>query len=401
MTTTEKREPVPRGLARTGPVILSYGFRLFFLAAGVWASLAMSAWVLSLAMGLEIGGSYGPAAWHAHEMLFGYTSAALAGFLLTAIPNWTGRLPVSGLPLLSLFAVWLLGRLAFLVSDAIGLHTAVLLDAMFLPVLLAVCAREIVSGRKWRDLKILAGIGALALANAGFHWLVIVSGDASLASRLAVAAYIMLIGIIGGRIVPSFTRNWLAKRGSKALPTPYNHFDTAGLIAAFAALVLWVMLPGEMPTAAACLLAAVAQAWRLLRWKGWSTTAEFLVLVLHVAYLFVPLGFVAAAAAAFGVYDPVSALHLFTVGAIGLMTLAVMSRASRGHTGTILSASRTTCISYAFMVLAAIARPLATILPDHYLSLVSISGMCWIASFLLFAAEYAPILLTKRKPLPQ
>lgn len=399
--TSLRRKPIPRGLAHTGPVLLSYGFRPFFLAAGIWAVLAMALWILALLADLPIGGLYGGPAWHAHEMLFGYSTAALAGFLLTAIPNWTGRLPVSGTPLALLFAFWLAGRAALLAPDIIGTTLAVAVDALFLPLLFVICLREIVAGRKWRDLKILAAVAALALANGGYHVLVLGAGDPALANRLAVAAFITLIGIIGGRIIPSFTRNWLAKREAKTLPTPYNHFDTVALGTGLVALASWVILSDHLMTTVVSALAGLLHTIRLLRWQGWQTGAERLVLVLHFAYAFVPLGFFIIALVPMGLFDPVSALHVFTVGGIGLMTLAVMSRATRGHTGEPLTASPMTGLSYLALFLGAILRPLATLAPDHYMTLVSISGFCWMLAFALYVLEYAPILLTKRKPRPE
>ena len=145
---------IPRGIATTGPVLFSYGFRPFFLGASLWAIFAMAGWIAALTTGIDIAGEYGPAHWHAHEMLFGFSSAVLAGFLLTAVPNWTGRLPVSGRPLAYLFALWVAGRLALLATDVIGLKFAVIIEAAFMPALLAICAREIIVGRKWKDLKI-------------------------------------------------------------------------------------------------------------------------------------------------------------------------------------------------------------------------------------------------------
>ena len=145
--TPTPRKPVPRGLARSGPILLAYGFRPFFLAAGIWAILAMGLWIAALATGFDIGGSYGGPAWHAHEMLFGYSSAALAGFLLTAIPNWTGRLPVSGGPLALLFVVWLAGRLVLVAPDLLGLPLSILIDSAFLVLLFGICLREIVAGK--------------------------------------------------------------------------------------------------------------------------------------------------------------------------------------------------------------------------------------------------------------
>jgi uncharacterized protein involved in response to NO len=396
-----KRKPVPRGIAHTGPVILAYGFRPFFLGAGLWAVLSMGLWIASLALGLPVGVGYGGAAWHAHEMLFGYTGATLAGFLLTAIPNWTGRLPVSGAPLAMLFAVWLAGRLVLIRPDIVGLGWALGIDMLFMPLLFAICLREVVAGRKWRDLKVLAAVLTLAVANGGYHALIVWGGDHGLANRLAISAYVMLIGIIGGRVVPSFTRNWLAKRHVTTLPAPYDRLDTFALLTGLGALCLWVLLPDHPATVAGCLAAALLHAVRLARWQSWQTADERLVLVLHLAYAAVPAGFVAVALVPPGLLDATSALHVLTVGAIGLMTLAIMSRATRGHTGMPLTAPPLTATSYGLLVAAALLRPSAMLLPNHYMSLVSLSGICWMMAFTLYLVEYAPALLTRRKPRPE
>lgn len=396
-----KRKPVPRGIAHTGPVILAYGFRPFFLGAGVWAVLAMGLWIASLAAGFPIGAGYGGPAWHAHEMLFGYTSAALAGFLLTAIPNWTGRLPVSGAPLAVLFVVWLAGRMVLIRPDLIGLEWALGVDSLFLPLLFAICLREVVAGRKWRDLKVLAAVLALAIANAGYHALIVGGGDTGLASRLAISAYIMLIGIVGGRVVPSFTRNWLARRHVINLPAPYDRLDTIALFAGLAGLGLWVLWPDHPATVLGCVVAGVLHSMRLARWQSWQTADERLVLVLHLAYAAIPLGFFAIALVPSGLLDATSALHVFTLGAIGLMTLAIMSRATRGHTGMALTAPPLTAASYGFLIAAVLLRPGAALLPDHYMTLISLSGLCWMMAFTLYLVEYAPALLTRRKPRPE
>lgn len=400
-TENRRRTPVPRGLARTGPVILSYGFRPFFLAAGIWGLAAMALWIVAVMGVLEIGGSYGSVAWHGHEMLFGYTSAALAGFLLTSIPNWTGRLPVSGRPLLGLFVLWCAGRAALLGVDAIGLVTAVAIDAVFMPVLLAVCAREIVTGRKWNNLKILGGLLVLTFANLGYHACILAGIGPDLPGRAAVAAYVTLIMIIGGRILPSFTRNWLSKRGESCFPAPYSAVDTASTVLAVAALAAWVVLPEHNATGMLALVAALAQAVRLSRWRGWAARAEGLVFILHLAYGFVVLGLVAIAATAFEVLDAVSSMHVLTVGGIGSMTLAVMSRATRGHTGLELRASPVTIASYGCILSAGAVRPLASLLPDAYMLVLSIAGVAWILAFLLYLVEYAPTLTRTRRDLPQ
>lgn len=388
---------MPRGLGRSGPVILSYGFRPFFLGAGLWGALAMALWIAALASGWEIGGSYGRVQWHAHEMLFGYTSAALAGFLLTAVPNWTGRLPVSGRPLAVLFSLWLAGRLALLAPDLTGLTAAASIDAVFLPVLLAVCAREIVAGKKWNNLKIVVGLAALAVANIAFHVSTLTGAPVDLPGRAAVAIYVILILIMGGRLIPSFSRNWLVKAGAPRLPAPNGRFDTVAIAAAGIALVCWIGSPAATATGVLALGAAALNLARLLRWRGLDCRREPLVAVLHVAYGFCVLGLAGVGAAAFGWFEPVAAMHILTVGAIGTMTLAVMTRASRGHTGMPLHASARTVVAYGAMVAAAVLRPLSWVFADASMSLLEAAGGAWILAFVLFSLEYGPVLL-QRKP---
>ena len=386
------RKPVPRGIAAGGLPLLSYGFRPFFLVATIFAALAMSLWIAALTTGLEIGGSYGALNWHAHEMLFGYASAVLAGFMLTAIPNWTGRLPVSGMPLLALVALWVMGRLAMALPDVAGLPASMAIDAAFLPALALVAGREIVVGKNWKNLKILAALITLSTANIVFHAAAVILGDIALSTRLTVSIYVMLIALMGGRIIPSFTRNWLAKAGSKKMPAPVDRLDTLSLALLALALVCWIALPDGWPAATTSLLAAGAQAYRLSRWQGWRTVDEPILLVLHLAYAFIPIGLAGVAAAAPGWLSAPSALHLLTVGVIGNMTFAVMTRASLAHTGRVVSASAATSLAYLALLVAAVVRPFAEILPDAYHLLLSISGGCWIGAFGLFAIEYGPML---------
>lgn len=399
MSAMEKRphKPVPRGIARSGPALLSYGFRPFFLGAGVFAFAAMSMWIGALATGWEIGGPYGAPNWHAHEMLFGYTSAALAGYMLTTIPNWTGGLPVSGPKLLGLVLLWLAGRIAMAWPGPLGALGAALVDGLFLPTLALIAATQIVAGRNWKNLKILAGLVGLSIANGGFHLSVILSGNATDAARAGVAIFVMLIAVVGGRVVPSFTRNWLVKAGSAVVPVPFGRFDKLALAGLASALALWVVLPEHLLTALLVAVAAGLQAFRLARWRGWLTLEEPLLLALHVGYAFVPIGLVAVAASAMGWMAGASALHLLTVGAIGGMTLAIMTRASLGHTGRKLSASPLTALSYLALLLSAIVRPFAELIPTHYHLLLMLAGAGWLAAFGLFAIEYGPMLVSPRK----
>ncbi|WP_457585145.1 NnrS family protein [Ensifer canadensis] len=389
---------IPRGIATTGPVLFSYGFRPFFLGASLWAIFAMAAWIVALATGIDIAGEYGAAHWHAHEMLFGFSSAVLAGFLLTAVPNWTGRLPVSGKPLACLFALWVAGRLALLATGVIGLKSAVIIEAAFMPALLAICAREIIVGRKWRDLKIVSGLVLLSAANLWFHISVVRELDVDAAGRLAIGAYVMLIMIVGGRILPSFTRNWLNKFGRTDFPVPYNRFDTASILVGVTALACWTFAPQHIVTAAIATAASLMQAARLIRWRGWTTWPDKIVFVLHAAYTFVPLGFAAVAAGAIEALDPYSVMHVMTVGVMASMMLAVMTRASRGHTGRPLAASNLSCATYVAIIGAALARPFAEMLPTHYHHLIALSGALWITAFAVFCIEYGPMLVRDRRP---
>ena len=391
-TIVSARKPVPRGIATSGLPLLSYGFRPFFLVATIFAALAMTLWIAALTTGLEIGGSYGALNWHAHEMLFGYTSAALAGFMLTAIPNWTGRLPVSGMPLVALVALWVMGRLAMALPDVAGLPASMAIDAAVLPALALVAGREIVVGKNWKNLKILAALIALSTANVVFHVGALVLGDIALATRLTVSIYVMLVALMGGRIIPSFTRNWLVKAGSTKLPAPFDRVDKISLALLALALVSWIAWPDRWPTAIASALAAVAQAYRLSRWQGWRTVDEPILLILHLAYAFISIGLAGVGAAAMGWLTAPSALHLLTVGVIGNMTFAVMSRASLAHTGRVVSASAVTSVAYLGLLISAVVRPFAEIIPDAYHLLLSISGGCWIGAFGLFALEYGPML---------
>ncbi len=389
-----RRLGVPRGLRRAGPPLLSYGFRPFFLGAGVFAVLAMVLWIATLAAGLPIGGDYGAAAWHGHEMLFGFAAAVLAGFLMTAIPNWTGQMPLSGPPLAALAVLWLAGRAAMLAVPWIGASAAAAIDVVFLPALVVVCARELIAGRKWKDMKVLVALGVIGLANAGFHAEVLLVGTAGVSARAALTAYVLLVMIIGGRIVPSFTRNWLARRGEPRLPVAFGRGDGIAILVTLAALVVWVAAPVGVPAALAGLVGAAAVAWRLSRWRGLATRAEPLLLVLHVAFGFVGLGFLGLAAGALGWLPPAGALHPMLVGGIGGMMLAVMTRATRGHTGSELTASGTTVTSYACLFAAALARPAADLL--DLAPLLDLVGALWIAAFGLFVIEYGPMLIRKR-----
>lgn len=392
-----RRGAVPRGLSTTGPILFSYGFRAFFLGAAVWACGAMGLWIFALTGRLDLAEGYGAAAWHQHEMLFGFASAVLAGFLLTAVPNWTGRLPVSGRPLILLFSLWVIGRVAMLAPQLTGNLWAAGIDSVFLPTLLFICVREIVAGKKWADLKVVAGLAILSAANICFHVETILEGTPDFSPRFAVAAYIGLVIVVGGRILPSFTRNWLAKQDATRLPAPYSRFDTATIAVSVAALLAWAFSPEAPLTALVAIGAATLQAIRLYRWRGWSAFAEPIVGILHIAYLFVPLGFLVMSASVQGLMDGPAAMHVLTIGTVATMMLAVMTRATRGHTGRELHASPTTNLSYAAIVACALVRPLTSVFPEHTNLLHALAGLTWLSAFGLYLYEYGPMLVRKRR----
>jgi uncharacterized protein involved in response to NO len=396
--TTRPKGGVPRGLSVTGPILFSYGFRPFFLGGAIWACAAMVIWIAAVSGNIEIGGSYGPRAWHAHEMLFGFGSAIVAGFLLTAVPNWTGRLPVSGRPLMGLFLLWCSGRIAMLVPDAMGVLPSVLLESAFLPTMLVVCVREIVAGRKWADLKVVAGLGALTLANLCFHYETIAADGPDYSERLALGGLTMMIVVVGGRMLPSFTRNWLSKAGRTEFPVPYNKFDLVTIVLTIPAFASWVVSPESFATTITAAVAAVLHVVRLWRWRGWTTALEPLVLILHLAYAFVPIGLAAISASAAGLLDGTAAIHVLTVGTVASMMLGVMTRVTRGHTGRQLTASTTTCVSYAAIVLCALVRPAAAAVPEYATIVYALAAVLWVGAFALYLIEYGPMLIARRKP---
>jgi len=397
--TSDAARDFPRGMSRTGPVLFSYGFRPFFLASALWAIASLDLWVAYLSFGIPVASDYGTVYWHAHEMLFGFAPAVLAGFLLTAIPNWTGRLPIAGRPLAVLFAIWCAGRIAMLLSGSIGIVLASAVDSLFLPVMLVICAREVVAGKKWKDLKVIAGLFILSLANLVFHIQVIEGSGPELAIRLGIGAYVLLVTIVGGRILPSFTRNWINQFGRTDFPVPYNSFDAATIIIGAVALVLWASVPDSTATCGTAGVAAILNTIRLARWRGWTTWPEPILFVLHAAFIFVPFGFAAIALQASGWLPEVGVLHIFAIGTISMMMLAVMTRATRGHTGRRLKSSRMTNISYVLLGCVALVRPLAELVPALSTEILAAAAIGWTAAFGLFVVEHAPLLWSGRKPL--
>lgn len=389
--------PVPRLRDYRGPALLSYGFRPFFLFGAIYAGLAMLAWLPLFNGELALSTAFGPIDWHVHEMLYGYLPAVVTGFLLTAIPNWTGRLPIKGMPLLVLVAVWLAGRVAVTFSAEIGWLLAAIIDVSFLILVIAATAREIVVGKNWRNLRVIVMVTLLLAGNIAFHLEAHFHGSAEYGARIGIAATVLLLVVIGGRIIPSFTRNWLARENPGRLPMPFGRFDIAVIGLSAATLALWTAQPMGRITAAALAATGALHIVRLARWAGDRTWRDRLVLVLHVGYAFVPFGFLLASAAAIVMVPADTGTHAWMVGAAGTMTLAVMTRASLGHTGSALSASAVTQAVYAAIVVAALARICSSLEPAWSEQLLYIAAVAWVAAFFGFAASYGPLLVSAQR----
>ncbi len=382
---------IPRYRPHAGPALFSAGFRPFFLAAALWAALAIPLWLAAYARGAVAASVLPPALWHGHEMVFGFAIASVAGFLLTAIPNWTGRMPLQGWPLAALVLLWAAGRLAVLGSAEIGVQAAAAIDLAFPLAFLLTIAREILTGRNWRNLPMLAALALLLLGSLLVHLEALgVAQTGELGNRLGLATLLLLISLMGGRIIPSFTRNWLVKmQPQERLPAAAGVLDTATLVLTALGLAVWVGAPDGEWTPWAELLAGIAVAVRLARWRGLATMREPLLVVLHVGYGWLACGLLLLALNGFWALMPASdAVHALSIGAVGTMTLAVMTRASLGHTGRPLTAGPGTKAIFLLVTTAALLRLAVPLSGDHAELLLALAGLAWSGAFGLFALLY-------------
>ncbi len=390
---------IPRHRPHAGPAILSAGFRPFFLGAAIWAAAAIPIWLTAYAGGTIVPTLLPPLTWHVHEMVFGFAAATVAGFLLTAIPNWTGRLPLQGWPLAGLVILWAAGRVGVLFSSRIGAPAASVADLCFPAVFLAVVVREILAGKNWRNLPMLGALALLLTGNALVHLDALGLADsAPLGNRTGLATLLMLIALVGGRIIPSFTRNWMAKmRPDVPPPAPAGPLDLAALAVTGSALAAWTIAPYAQATSWTVLVAGAALAWRLSRWRGQETVREPLLLILHVGYGWLAFGLLLLGLN--GIHEALpetAALHALTVGAVGTMTLAVMTRASLGHTGRPLSAGPGTKAIYLLITIAAMLRVLSPLAGEQAVVALVLAGAAWSAAFGLFAILYGGPLARSR-----
>ena len=383
-----------RGAKRRSALpILQNAFRPFFLGGAIWAAAMVPLWAAeyfgwsSIAHGMT---------GHAHEMLYGFLAAIICGFALTAIPNWTGRSPVSGGGLAALFALWGVGRISYLVFAGIW---AELVDLAFLIVLALVVIREIATGKNWRNLPVAVLITLFAISHIVFHQPEM--NAAAIRATFGVAA--VLIALIGGRIVPSFTHNWLAANSHPAanrMVSPMKIVDMLVIALTAAALLGWVVLPFHPFVGVLLVLAGLGQLYRLARWQGLATFREPLVWSLHAGFywLFAALVLIGGAIVWPQAIPPAAGLHAMAAGLIGSMTLAVMTRASLGHTGRPRSASALTTTVFGLVHAGAVLRVAAAFNANDPASLIAAASL-WSGAFALFAIGFTPMLLgAKRKP---
>ncbi|MEQ8397562.1 NnrS family protein [Thalassobaculum sp.] len=382
--------------AKASPAFLEVGLRPFFLAGAAWAAIALGIWLAALAGAVAPGGdTYGPLIWHAHEMIYGFAAGIGGGFLLTAVPSWTGQPKLLGFGLAALVGVWLLGRIAMLMPDVVGVAVVASLDLGFLAVLTSRTAWQVRVARNWRNLPMVAGPAALLVGNAMVHADAagLLDGGGTLGNRVGLAAMILLITLIGGRVIPAFTRNWLVGNGyGVPLPVEPGRFDAAVLLATVATFAAWLAWPEALVTGALAGLVAVGHMLRLARWRGWRTGVEPLVWVMHLGYLWVAIGFafMAIHALAPDTVPQAAVQHAFGVGAIGTMTLAMMTRATLGHTGRALTADRGTAVIYLLVTAASVLRVTAALVPTVSTPMIDWSGVGWVLAFGLYLALYAP-----------
>ena len=348
---------------------------------------------------LPVAGS--PYAWHAHEFVFGFSMAAVAGFLLTAVPNWTGTLPLSGAPLGGLFVVWIAGRVMMAVSGLMPQWGVAVADLSFLPMLGAFAARQLLVKPAPRNLVFLIILFLLTLVNLAYHLATmgVVSLDPLAVVRTGLMCVSIVIAIIGGRIIPAFTHNWLhLKTVAGPRPRRIDWLDRASILSlvTFAALLALAAQPALIASVA--LLACSLNGARLFLWRGWATRSAPIVFILHIGYAWLVAGLLLSAASAWTAAVPASiASHAFATGAAGTMILAVMTRASLGHTGRSIAAPRAVIWSYFFITIAALTRVAGPIFaPQNPATVLTIAALAWIAAFVLFTAVYTRILTTPR-----
>ncbi len=389
------------GAAPARIALFDYGFRPFFLLAPAYGAASLLAWVGIFSGALRLPVSWPEALWHGHEMIYGFAAAGLAGFLLTAVPNWTDATPLRGGRLAVLVLLWAAGRIAMWLCAAFPAPAVAVIDLAFLPCLAAGVGHALIGQMAktgFRNIVFLGLLTLLWLGNVLVHLdvLGILPGVGITGLHLGVDVLLTAIVLVGGRIIPAFTTNALRQAGVSRKPRSISVLDALAIATMLALLAADALAGSAQIIAGAASLAAMVTAVRLALWRPLATRHSPLLWVLHLGYGWLVAGLALKGASGFTGLPPSAALHALTAGAIATMLLAVMSRASLGHTGRPLIAPPAAVIAYASITTAALLRVAAPLVANGNLALLTASGILWAAAMALFAAVYAPILIRPR-----
>ena len=387
----------PEQASRSRFALSANGFRVFFLLAAVFAGLIVPIWMLVVTSVLRPSVYLDPTVWHAHEMVFGFAVAVIAGFLLTAVGNWTHRPTLVGVPLLALAALWTLGRVAMALAGVLPRSLPAAVDLAFLPALIVTLGRPILAARNGRNFVMLAILGALFAANLVIHLDalgVLALGSGRHACLDAIDVVVLLIVIIAGRVFPMFTRNATGIASIRSSPV----LDALA-IAGMAVLTLLDVFVPESPGAGATAgVVGVLVLVRAARWGTRHTARQPLLWILHAGYAWIPAGlFLRALAAVTPVVPGSLATHALTVGAIGSLTLGMMARVALGHTGRALVAPKPLAAAFGAITAAAFARAIVPIFaPSRYFTTLLVAASLWTLAFLIYLVIYLPVLMMPR-----
>ncbi|NKE43800.1 NnrS family protein [Roseomonas frigidaquae] len=380
------------------PALFRHGFRPFFLLAGAWALFAMLAWIAALHGAPLPEGPLPPLRWHAHEMIAGFIGAAMGGFLLTAVPNWTGRPGYGGVPVMLVAGLFVLARLVLLPGSPVPPDAAALLALLPIPALLLMVLPAVVAARTPRlfgppALILLFWAGDLLMLGDAAGWF---TESWAAGQLLALDVALALVGLIGGRILPAFTLNALRKAGRPVELRPLPGADRAGILALLLVVAVDQVAPGGMLAGGVAAVAALLAALRLSRWHGWRSFHAPLLWVLHLAYALVPVALgVKAAHLLTGASWAAAWLHLQGAGAVSLMILAVMTRATLGHTGRALVAAPMVTAAYLLLFAAGLVRAFGpALLPAD--GALALAGLLWVLAFAGFLVVFVPMLASPR-----
>ena len=379
-------------------IVTGEGFRLFFLSAAAFAVLSVAAWLLWLGVHAA-GGAFrslpfapAPHLWHAHEMVFGYAGAVIAGFFLTAVPSWTGTPPARPPFLIAAFCIWLAGRAAVWWSGALDPLLVAALDLAFLPLIAANVLLRLARRPKPQNFVLLGLLALIWCGNLSVHleWTEVAGDGAWAGLRAGLLAVAALISVIGGRVTPAFTRDAMLQAGeAERLPRSDPRATAVAIVAAVALPLLLLAGAPDWLAASAAGLCGAAQAVRLVGWRTGWTRSRPILWSLHLGFAMLALGYLWLGLAWAGIGSEIAALHVLGIGAIGGMTLAVMSRAALGHTGRRLSLPAPIVLAFLSIALSALLRALGSSggLSWYYLAVIG-SGALWIAAFAAFLAVF-------------